>query len=359
VLIVQPSTVALTLVMVYFRFFRSTYFFLLAFFVSAATVFPSAQAQSTDDVHVVPRTYGERSDRKAVSDSGSDPALQAHVKPLRVDVDLVMLSVTVTDPMNRPVINLEKQDFTLYESDKKQVIRYFSTEDAPISVGLILDLSGTMSNKLDIEREAISEFFKNANPQDDYFVITFTDRPQVIADTTQSIGDIQAKLATANPAGYTALLDAVYLGVAKLRKAQYQRRALLIISDGGENASHYKLREIKKLVEEDDIGIYAIGIFDEGMPILRSIEEQFGKHLLTQVTGATGGRTIAVDNAARVPEAAAAISRELRSQYVLGYRTSNSTKDGKWRNIRVLTKKLAGGPRFQTYHRKGYKAGGK
>lgn len=338
-------------------FRRSIYLTVLGLLL-ATTSFLNGQSQSTDQVHVVPLSKPDRPANEN-GEAVSDPNLQAHVKTLRVDVDLVLVPVTVTDAMNRPIINLQKQDFTLYEADKKQEIRYFSTEDGPISVGLILDQSGTMANKIEIERQAIIEFFKNANPEDDYFVITFTDRPEIIADTTQSIGDIQAKLATAIPAGYTALLDAVYLGVAKLRHAQYQRRALLIISDGGENASHYKLREIKKLVEEADIGIYAIGVFDEGLPLLRSIEEQFGKHLLTQITAATGGRTIAADNVARVPEAAAAISQELRSQYVLGYRTSNSAHDGKWRRIKVITKKLAGGPRLQTYHRKGYMTGGK
>jgi Ca-activated chloride channel family protein len=333
--------------------FRHSICALLTLLFSATTSLLFAQSQSIDQVHVVPLTMPGTPPSATAAETMSDPKIEAHVKPLRVDVDLVLVPVTVTDAMNHPIINLQKQDFTVYESDKKQEIRYFSTEDAPISVGLILDISGTMSKKVEIERQAIDEFFKNANPQDDYFVITFSDRPEIVADTTQSIGDIQAKLATTNPAGYTALLDAVYLGVAKLRNAQYQRRALLIISDGGENASHYKLREIKKLVEEADIGIYAIGVFDEGLPILRSIEEQFGKHLLTQVTAATGGRTIAVDNAARVPEAAAAISRELRSQYVLGYRASNSAHDRKWRKIKVLTKKLRGDPRLQTYHRKG------
>jgi Ca-activated chloride channel family protein len=332
-------------------FLRSTC--LTAILLLATTSFLNGQSQSTDQVHVVPLSGPHTP--AAVGDS----ELKADLKTLRVDVDLVLVPVTVTDAMNRPVTDLQKQDFTLYEADKKQEIRYFSMEDAPISVGLILDLSGTMANKIEIERQAIGEFFKNANPEDDYFVITFTDRPEIVADTTQSIGDIQAKLATVTPAGYTALLDAVYLGVDKLRHAQYQRRALLIISDGGENASHYKLREIKKLVEEADVGIYAIGIFDEGMPFFRSIEEQFGKHLLTKITAAAGGRTIAVDNAATVPETAAAISRELRSQYVLGYRASVSTRDGKWRKIRVITKKMTGGPRLQTYHKKGYMTGGK
>jgi Ca-activated chloride channel family protein len=325
--------------------------FLIALLLTTLEFALLARSQSleeTNQVHVVPL---KKPDQPEIA---RDPTLDAHVKPLRVDVDLVLVPVTVTDPVNRPVVNLEKQDFSLYEAGQQQEIRYFSTEDPPISVGLILDLSGTMRNKIQIEREAVGEFFKNANPQDDYFVITFTSRPEIVAEPTQSIGDIQAKLATANPAGYTALLDAIYLGVHKLRHARYPRRALLIISDGGDNASRYKLREIKKLVEEADVGIYAIGIFDEGLPVLRSIEEEFGKHLLNQVTEATGGRTVAVTNAARVPEVAAELSRDLRTQYVLGYRAKNSARDGKWRTIRVVARKPPDGQRLQTYHRKGY-----
>jgi Ca-activated chloride channel family protein len=286
----------------------------------------------------------------------ADSDLSSHGKPLRVDVDLVLVSVNVTDARNRPVTTLEKPEFCLYEDNREQQIRYFSTEDAPISVGVILDMSGTMSNKIDTAREAIGEFFKNAHPEDDYFVVTFADRPELTADTTQSIGHIQASLATVKPAGYTALLDAIYLGVTKLRSARYQRRALLIISDGGDNNSRFNLREMKDIVAEADVEIYAIGIFDDSFPIVKSIEERLGKRLLTQITEASGGRTIAVEKASRIPQIAATISRELRNQYVLGYRPSNIAWNGKWRKIRVrVTPKTKAMP-VQASYRKGYSA---
>ena len=164
-------------------------------------------------------------------------------------------------------------------------------EDTPISIGLILDVSKSMTNKVDAERIAVSEFFKNANPEDDYFAISLADRPHVLADTTQSLEQIERKLAFVTPAGHTALLDAIYLGVSKMRDAHYQRRALLIISDGGDNHSHYALKEIKKLVQESDVLVHSAGIVDTlTVPVVKTIEEKLGQPLLTKIAEASGGR---------------------------------------------------------------------
>ena len=199
-----------------------------------------AQAQSDDPVHIVPRA---RAATPAPSEvSLPEQGLMPHTRPIRADVNVVLVPVTVTDAMNRPVLGLDKQAFQLYEGEQAQHIRYFSSEDGPISIGILLDLSKSMSNKIDTAREALGEFFKTAHPDDDYFVVTFADRPQVLADATQSIGTIQAKLGQATPAGHTALLDAIYLGLSKARHSRYQRRALLIISDGGDNCSRYRSR---------------------------------------------------------------------------------------------------------------------
>ena len=215
------------------------------------------------------------------------------MKPMRVDVDLVLVPVTVVDSKERPVLGLEKQNFTVYEGNQPQQIQFFSAEDSPISVGLILDLSKSMSNKLVTERAAVEAFFNNANAKDDYFVIAFSDRPRVLATSTQSIDDIQQKLAAANPDGHTALLDAVYLAVAKMRSSRYQRRALFIISDGGDNHSRYTEGEIKSLVKEADVLMYAIGIYDHYFP---TEEERLGPTLLSDITELTGGRAFTIDN---------------------------------------------------------------
>jgi Ca-activated chloride channel homolog len=319
---------------------------------------PQTYAQSNDDVHVVPRAGSNHPARAMVLEPpDSNSALNAHTKPLRADVDLVLVPTTVIDGKNRPVTDLQKQNFAVYEENESQEIRNFSTEDAPISVGLILDVSKSMSNKIETERTALAEFFNNASPEDDYFVITLGDRPRIVADTTQSLDDIEAKLAQVIPNGNTALLDGIYLGVDKLKSARYQRRALLIISDGGDNHSHYTAKETKRLVQEADVLIYSIGIFDNmPVPVFKTIEEKLGKHLLTQITELTGGRTIAADDRNKVPEIAAAISRELREQYLLGYRSSNAVHDGKWRKIKVQVNSSEGVPPLHAFYKRGYLA---
>ena len=311
-----------------------------------------AQAQSINEVHVIPHTQSAEA-----SGQSPEPATGRYSRPLRIDVDLVLVSATVTDRMNRPVIDLQKENFGLYENDSQQQIRYFTEEDEPISIGLILDVSKSMSNKIDTERAAVAEFFKNANPQDDYFVISLSNRPHLIADTTQSLEDIQQKLALVIPEGNTALLDAIYMGVAKMRSARYQRRALLIISDGGDNHSHYTAKETKSMVQESDVLGYSIGIFDNlPVPIFKTLEEKLGQRLLVDITETSGGRTIAADHREKVPEIAAAISRELRQQYVLGYKSNNVLRDGKWRKIKVEVTAANGDPSLRAYYKKGYLA---
>jgi len=294
-------------------------------------------AQTTDEVHLSP-----------------GPSLQSPMTMsgrLRAGVEMVLVPVTVTDSMNRPVIGLEKRDFMLLEDDQPQEIRYLWTEDAPISVGILLDVSHSMTNKIEDARAAVGEFFKNANPADDYFVITFANRPEVLSDASESTATIQAKLGSVVPSGHTALLDAIYLGTSKMRSAHYSRRALLIISDGGDNHSRYSKADIRHLVQEADVQIYAIGIFDS---IFKSPEEWGGKRLLTEITEATGGRTLALDKSSRLPELAARVSQELRNQYVLGFHPSRAVHDRKWRRLKVKTTASRDEAPLQVRSKKGY-----
>lgn len=273
---------------------------------------------------------------------------------LRVSADLVLVPITVTDTLNHPQTNLSRENFTVYEGEQAQEIRYFSSEDSPISVGLLLDISRSMQDKIDTERAAVSQFFENANPQDDYFVITFNNQPRVLSDVTQSTTGIENELGLVQPTGSTALLDAVYLGISKLRKARYSRRALVIISDGGDNASRYKLREIRNLISESDVMVYAIGLFTSGP--FKSFEEVMGKRWLSTMTDITGGRTTTVESLAKLPEECAFLSRELRSQYVLGYRPHAVVSDGRWHKIKITVTKSSDGEQFRPYYRKGYYA---
>lgn len=327
---------------------------LVLFFVLTILIFPAiARSQSDDEVHIVPR----KPDHTTVSSQEVvvAPNLDARARNLVADVDLVLVPVTVSDAMNRPVLNLTKDEFAIYEDNERQRIQFFSKEDAPISVGMILDVSKSMSDKFETERAAVSEFFKNANAQDDYFAIAFSDRPHLIADSIQSMDDIQQKLTLTIPAGNTALLDAIYLGVNQLRNARYQRRALLIISDGGDNHSYYNTKETKRMVEEADVLMYSIGVFDNmPVPVFKTIEEKLGKRLLTGITELTGGQTIPVDSLDKVPEIAAAVSRELRQQYVIAYRSTRPLHDGKWRNIRVRITPRSGDPSLHVHYKRGY-----
>jgi Ca-activated chloride channel family protein len=313
-----------------------------------------AQGQSETDVHIVPRT-GERQDLSKADSESADGVSWPHVhKPsFHVDVDLVLVPVTVSDAMQRPVMNLAKQDFALYEDDKLQEIRYFSAEPEPVSVAILLDVSKSMSDKVDTERAAIVEFFKNADPRDEYFAITFSDRPRLVAASTQSIDDIETKLMTVEPGGPTAMLDAVCLAERELLSARYKRKAILIISDGGDNASRYTLREIKQLAQESDVQIYAIGLFETFF--FNTLEERLGKKWLREITDATGGRTVTVDNRKLLPQAAAEISREMRNEYMLGYRVTGAAPN-KWRKIRVLVTSSAGEHPLRAYYKRGYLA---
>jgi Ca-activated chloride channel family protein len=285
--------------------------------------------------------------------SSPDASLKTYTKPITVDVDLVLVPVTIIDPMNRLVIGLERDHFGLFDNGQRQEIKYFSSEDAPISLGVIFDVSGSMESKIKQAREAVVEFFKTANPEDEFFLITFSDTPEVLSDFTQSVEDIQSKLVFTVPKGRTALLDAIYLGVSKMRQAKHQRKALLIISDGGDNHSRYTEREIKSLVREADVQIYALGIFSAAP---QAPEEMQGPQLLSDVTEVTGGRMLTVADPKHLAAAAAKIGAELRNQYVLGYRPSNSVHDGKWRKIKVKLRPPKGSPPLTVYARTGYYA---
>jgi Ca-activated chloride channel family protein len=272
---------------------------------------------------------------------------------MRVAVNMVLVPVSVTDVLNRPVMNLQKQDFALFQDELPQKLEYFTTEDAPISVGLLLDLSRSMTNKFDMERAAVSEFFRNANEQDDYFVITFADRPKLVTNATQSIDTIQSNLATQTPDGNTAMFDAISEGADHMRVAKHGRKALLIISDGGDNHSRHHMKQIKRLLQDSDVEVYAIGIFDTGP--FKTVEESLGRKWLSQITDATGGRTLTVDSKDKVPAAAAAISREIRNKYVLGYHPSES-QNAVRRKIRVQVASTTTTPPIHAHYKSGYTA---
>ena len=328
---------------------RWRFFALLAFVFSA---WPALRAQTTiEDVHIAPREASAKAPES--TNQNLLPTLTSRIRPLKVDVDLVLVPVTITDPMNRLVTGLDKENFELYEGSSKEEIKTFSSEDAPVSIGVIFDSSGSMASKMDRAKDAVIEFLKTGNPQDEFFMITFSDQPELVSDFTSSVDEVQSKLVFAVPQKRTALLDAIYMGITKMRQAKYPKKALLIISDGGDNHSRYTEGEIKSMVKEADVMVYAIGIYDRYFP---TEEERLGPALLGEITELTGGRAFTVDNPNDLADVATKIGVELRNQYVLGYRPNKIVRDGKWRKIKVKLLPPKGLPPLRVYARTGYYA---
>lgn len=324
----------------------------LLFLLLAPLFAPRAKAQEDplNQVHLSTQPVAAKTDPSIPLTPGA--SLRAGIQ-FRVDTNIVLVPLTVTDPMDRLVTGLEKQNFAIAEDGHSQAIRTFSCDDAPVSIGVILDLSGSMSNKVVRARGAVIQFMKTSNPQDEFFVIGFNDRPYLITDFTSSPDDVDARLATVQPGHRTALLDAIYMGLEKMKEAKYRRKALLVVSDGGDNNSRYTENEVRSAVKEADTQIYSIGIFD---PEAATIEERNGPLLLNDISTATGGRLFRVDDLSEMGDIATRISAELRNEYVLGYKTDDPRMDGKWRKIKVKLLPPPGLPQLTVHSRTGYYA---
>lgn len=272
-------------------------------------------------------------------------------EPLKANVDLVLVPVTVTDQKDRLVIGLEKDNFNVYDGHDRQVIRHISAEDAPVSLGIVFDTSSSMYGKIDRSREAIVQFLRTANTEDELFLIGFGDRPDLLVDFTNSVDDIQTGISKATPDGATTLLDAVYLGLNKMKEAHNERRVLLIVSDGGENHSRYTAREVLSTVTESNVQIYAIGIFDEAP---RTKAERMGPDLLAAMSNIAGGRTFPVRSLKKIGDAVGELSIELRNQYLIAYRPSNLAHDGRWHRISVRVTPPQNSSRLRVYAKGGY-----
>jgi len=273
-----------------------------------------------------------------------------------VDTTLVLIPANVTDPLNRFVLGLQKQDFHLFEDGEEQTISHFSGEDTPLSVGLVFDISGSMDIKLETSRQAAVQFVKTMNPQDEAFLVEFSDRADLVTGFTGQIEDIQNKLRSVKPGGLTALLDAVEMALREMKKAKNPRKAILVISDGGDNHSRYSASEIQSLVREADVQIYAMGVFEPMIFLGMPKEEISGPRLLSQIAEQTGGRAFAASDPNDLPSVAARIGIELRNQYVLAYSPKNQDKDGKYRRVEVKVATPQGLPSLKVRWRLGYYA---
>ena len=249
-------------------------------------------------------------------------------KAIQVEVNVALVNVTVTDPFDRLVTGLEKENFRVFEDGVEQEVVSFSSEDVPISIGVVFDMSGSMSDKVDKARQAAVQFFKTANPLDEFFLVSFNDRAELTSRFTSSVEELENRMMFTEAHGRTALLDAIYLGLSEMRGARNGKRALLIISDGGDNHSRYNENDIKNFLKEADCQLYAVGVFDPLSVRSRTEEEMNGPSLLNELTDMTGGRVFPVENLNDLPDIATKIGMELRNQYVLGYKPSNNRHDG-------------------------------
>src|SRR5215813_14105278 len=273
---------------------------------------------------------------------------------LKVDVDLVLVNATVTDQLNRYVSGLESKHFQIWEDKIEQKVSYFNSEDVPISIGIIFDVSGSMKDKIGTAREAAATFLKTGNPDDEYFLVTFANRPEVVADFTTDVTKLQSKLLVTPAKGMTAMYDSVYVGLEKLKEGSNPKKALLLITDGEDNRSRYTFQNVKEFVKEQDVQIYGIGIVDDWNSQLGA--GRTGRALIEELSDLTGGRAFFPDSVYELEDICTKIAVELKNQYVIGYHSTNQGKDGKWRKLRLKVNPPKGIPRLNVRAKQGYYA---
>ncbi len=275
--------------------------------------------------------------------------------PVRIKTDLVTLTLTVTDSFGRYVSGLTKSAFKVSDNNKDQEITFFSDKDAPVSIGILFDVSGSMSNeKIRKARKALERFVATSHPSDEYFLIAFNSRAQLLMDRTRDGEAVLRKLTLVQPKNNTALYDAVYLGVERVTRGTHQKRALLVISDGQDNASRYNFGEVRRLIKESDVVTYSVGIMDRG-DSTSSLGMQ-GQAFLDELSSVTGGKSFYPQSDIEMDEIFERIALELRHQYSIGYIPKDFEPDGKWRKVKVSVKPPRGLPRLSVRTREGYYA---
>lgn len=275
--------------------------------------------------------------------------------PVKIKTDLVTLTLTVTDLYGRYVSGLTKKAFSVTDNGEEQDITFFSDSDAPVSLGILFDVSGSMSgDKIGKARKALSRFIATSHPSDEYFLIAFNQRAQLLMDRTRDGEAVLSRLTLVQPKNDTALYDAVYLGVERVTRGSHQKRALLIISDGQDNASRYNFGEVRRLLKESDVVTYAVGIQNS-----RDIASQVGMQgqaFLDEICSVTGGKSFYPQSDVEMDEIFERIALELRHQYSVGYIPKDFQPDGKWRKVKVKVKPPRGLPRLTVRSRDGYYA---
>jgi Ca-activated chloride channel homolog len=267
----------------------------------------------------------------------------------KVDVDMVFVKVSVTDHLNRYVTGLENEHFKVYEDNIEQAVSHFSQEAAPISAGIVFDVSASMKDNNNIRKakNAITRFLKSGNPVDEYFLITFNNKTKLALSFTDQSSSLENEAAFQRAGGTTALYDAVYRGLDQIKRGAHEKKALIVISDGEDNSSRYTSTEIREFAKEMDVQVYAIG----QIGLLGT-----GSSELQRIVNISGGRAFFPNNFNELDYYIDLIHAELRSQYVLGYMPTNRAHNGKWRRIRIKLDAPKGLPKLILHAREGYYA---
>jgi Ca-activated chloride channel homolog len=272
---------------------------------------------------------------------------------VRIDSSLVLIPTHVLSPAGAPVMGLRRENFHLLEDNVAQTISHFDEDDAPVSIGVLFDASGSMRDKIQISAQAVKAFFETANTEDEFFLVKFNDRATLSVPFTKQPDVLYQEITRTRAMGQTSLIDAIYLALGQMKKAKYTRKALVIFSDGGDNWSRHTVSGVKKALLEADVLLYAVGIFDEDV---LTAEERRGPKLLANLAELTGGRNLPVEQIGDLPTISARIGRELRTEYVLGYYSTNPARDGKYRRITVSLDLPGPGALPRADHRPGYYA---
>src|SRR5947209_1287564 len=285
---------------------------------------PQQQAQPQADGQQQKAAVPAANGRASSSTSGGADGPQVVTddderKPLITHTDLVTLTVTVTDTYGRFVTGLGKNAFTITDDKDQQDITFFSDEDAPVSLGVVFDVSGSMGgDKINKAREALSKFIETSHARDEYFLIGFNNRAQLLLDHTRDSDALMQKLTFVQTHGQTALYDAVYLGVNKVTRGVHPKKAILLISDGQDNSSRYTFSQLRRQLEESDVIIYAVGIVDSNDN--NSGLGYGGRAILEELAGVSGGKAFFPSTSAEMNDTFERIALELRTQYSIGFR---------------------------------------
>jgi len=267
---------------------------------------------------------------------------------VRIDASLVLIPVSVSDPLGRPVAGLEKKHFRIIDNKEPQTIATFSMDDGPVALGLVFDTSSSMSRNLSAARRAAALFVGMANPGDQFLLVEFDSTPRLTVPLTEDLAHIKYELTFNQSRGSTALIDGVYMAMNEIKKSKAERKALILVSDGDDNSSRYTTGELKTVLQESEVLIYSVGMFGGVDPtttnpgLMRGISEETGGRMFVANTG--------------LPDIAAKISIDLRNRYLIGYAPTNPARDGLYHKVEIEMSPPRGLPKLKWYWRRGYYA---